>query len=285
MTFSSPPKMKVSSSRVFALAPLLCVASAFCTPPPASALITYGLDSTTGNTSPPVSFTPPGSGTLGQSTSFASAASRRQVMTVVKMGSLDAYLDVLRTAYMTSYGSGTADFRVDVYKPFLDSTLPTPTYKFSGASLASATSSLAAANTLPAYTPDLATTGSTLSSYLFQADQTYGFVFSIIPTSPATTTTRSITLRNCATVAPNSPSTCVNPALAYGGVAYVDGTAVTGISLATPTWTDLTPQQGSFYMQIDFTPVPIPALSGLSSLSGLLFASRRLRSRIKAKAA
>ena len=277
MTFSSLPKMKVSSSRVLALAPLLCVASTFCAPLPASALITYGLDSTTGNSSPPVSFTAPGSGTSAQGVTNTSTAAKREVMTVIKMGSLDAYLDVLRVAYTSSYATGSIPLQVSVYTPTLDSGI----WKFAGTPLATETTNLgnSITTTTPTYSPDLAT--SSLSSFLFQADQTYGFVF----TNNTTITTRSISLRTCATLAPNSPATCVNPTLAYGGVSYVDGTSVVGLGTASPTWTDLTPQQGSIYMQIAFTPVPIPALSGLSSLSGLLFASRRLRTRIKAKAA
>jgi hypothetical protein len=230
---------------------------------PASALGTYGLDNTNGGTNSL-------SGTMGR----YALSSTQSYLRTFKMGPLDGYLKNIGFAYSTPSASNQS-LILSIFE--VNTSIPnTPT---SSTPLATSTFSITGTNGhgLPDY-EDL-TSLSSLGNVLFKANKTYGIEFG----SPSTSAAGPLGLRHCAAVALCDGATFQTA----GGITIpiVTGQTTAYIGSIAGGWTAASTTVRTAYMDINFTPVPAPALMGFSSLSGLMVYSRRLRSRIKGSVA
>lgn len=237
---------------------------------PASALGTYGLDNTNNQG---IALTPSARFQL---------STTQWLMRSFKMGPLDAYLQELNLGYNTVSGANQT-LTVNIFEVSSASS-PLPV----GASKASGSYSVAGtgATTTPGwFIAPVATGPVALKNFLFQAGKNYGIVFSSTGTGSG-----PIGIRYCTTPLANCPATpfataggITLPIVANGSTGSV--TTNSGTSWTVGTGTGSNNNFNSAFMEINFTPVPAPALMGFSSLSGLMVYSRRLRSRIKGSAA
>jgi hypothetical protein len=254
---------KVSQAlKPLALLGLASVGMAVLSGQPASAL-TYGLDNTANSTNPLPA---------GASDRFASSTTN-QLLRTFQMGPLDAYLNEISLGYSTGQTTPQS-LTVNIYE-LSGSTASTTT---TSGVLGTGTFSLAGTNghTNPQYTTLPIGTGS-LTSYIFQAGKTYGLSFNGSGTGAG-----PLNLRTCPATDPCLGSNFVTaggvsiPVVGGGPDAYVGQPG---------SWSGASVLAQTAYMEIQFAPVPAPALMGFSSLSGLMVYSRRLRSRIKGAAA
>jgi len=230
---------------------------------PASALGTYGLDNTAGGTN-----------SLSASMGRYSLSQTQNFLRTFKMGPLDAYLNNIGFAYSTPTAA-TQSLILSIFE--VNTTTPnTPT---STTPIATSAFPLNCTNghTLPAYAN--LTSLSSLGNVLFQANKTYGISFGNLFASGA----GPLGLRHCAAVAGCAGATFQTA----GGITIpiVTGQTTAYVGNITDGWTVASSTVRTAYMDINFTPVPAPALMGFSSLSGLMVYSRRLRSRIKGSVA
>lgn len=254
---------KVSQAlKPLALLGLASVGMAVLAGQPASAL-TYGLDNTNNGANPLPT---------GVIDRFASSTTN-QLLRTFQMGPLDAYLKEISLGYSTGQAI-SQPLTVSIYE-VSGSTVSTTT---TSGVLGTGTFSLAGTNghTNPQYTTLPIGTGS-LTSYMFQAGKTYGLSFN----GPGTNA-GPLNLRTCPAAGSCLGSNFVTaggvsiPVVAGGPDAYVGQPG---------SWSGASVLDQTAYMEIQFAPVPAPALMGFSSLSGLMVYSRRLRSRIKGAAA
>ncbi len=256
--------------------PAACLSLAALSPQPASAITTpvVGLDSTNNGSNPIQAV---------NASNNVNITNGNRLMRTFTMGPRDSLLTDINLGLNINGISGvTRDLEISAFKVTLNSSnVWEPFGAAVGSMVRRATS---AGLNVPFYdtfsTADSApSTTNTLVSTVFQAGQNYGIQF-------RNTSASTLNLRRCAPTTTTPPVTfpCnAWPIAAYGGVVYLDGSS----SGDGTIWTDLSEQQQSTYMQLNFTPVPVvpsvpaPALMGFSSLSGLMVYSRRLRSRIK----
>jgi len=234
--------------------------AALCAQPASASLTTYGLDSTNNGGN---SLTTPLSG-------IQSVTPTTRLFRAFKMGTVDSRLTEMSFGVSVPAVANTIrTLEVEIFNAIQD-TAGTNFWKPTGTSLGKFQISLTSTGTNTPFYKVVNPVGATLSSILFASNTNYGISFRSI--------SGSIGLRRCPGTAP-SPSGCSAwPISAYGGVAY-NGGSISANSGAS--WTDTTDLVESTYMQLNFTPVPAPALMGFSSVSGLMVYSRRLRSRIK----
>jgi hypothetical protein len=235
---------------------------------PASALSSYGFDNTADQTLPAGGITSTNSGRHMFS-------DQRRYMRTFKMGSLDAYLKDITMGLFTNTANSSILFNiyeVDTATPFA----PTSgSLAFGSATVVPNTGN--ANGTW--FTPTLA---SSLTNFLFKAGKTYGISFN----TTGTGTGGPIGVASCLGA---SLATCPNNTFTgTGGITVPITAGGATLALSTNTgasWTAAPSDIQTAYMEVNFTPVPAPALMGFSSLSGLMVYSRRLRSRIKGSVA
>jgi len=251
---------------------------------PASAVGTYGLDNTGDQMNPNISLPQPNTDRFGLSV-------QQRFMRTFKMGNFDAYLKDVIVGYSVT-GATAQDLQIDVFEvtntqPFV----PVPPYSGTapfnpGTVLASDKFSAPGTNGGTGATWfNVPVATSALANFLFQAGKNYGFSF-WAPMSASGSGPLGLRHCNSAQVTAGCPGSTFTTA---GGITIpISGTSLASTMLngnTNATWGLASATVQTAYMEINFTPVPAPALMGFSSLSGLMVYSRRLRSRIKGSVA
>jgi hypothetical protein len=238
---------------------------------PASALGTYGLDNTADQT---INF---------NGTARFQLSTTQWLMRSFKMGPLDAYLKDLNLGYNTN-SAASRTLTVNIFEvSSAISPLPLGASKASGNYTVTGTG---ASTTAGWFTAPVATGPVALKNFLFQAGKNYGIVFSSTGTGSGPVGIRycNSPLASCNAIQPPATAGGITlPIVANGSTGSI--TTNSGASWTAGTGTGANQNFNSAFMEINFTPVPAPALMGFSSLSGLMVYSRRLRSRIKGSAA
>jgi len=235
---------------------------------PASALSSYGIDNTADQTLPAGGITSTNSGR-------SMFSDQRRYMRTFKMGSLDAYLKDITMGVFTNQANSPLLFNVYEVGPTSPFTPISGSLAFGSATIAQNTGVVNGAWVTP-------TLSTSLTNFLFQAGKSYGIAFNTTGVS----TGGPIGVANCmlATLA-----TCPNNTFTgTGGITIPITPGGATLALSTDygaSWIAAPPEIQTAYMEVNFTPVPAPALMGFSSLSGLMVYSRRLRSRIKGSVA
>ncbi len=229
---------------------------------PAHALATpsFGLDSTAA-----------GNNSLTTSGANEGITSSRRLMRTFKMGNYDAVLQGIRLGVAIPSAGQTRDLEITVFEANTSGAIDVPVGSVLGSQIFTLPAQ-ASAN-VPFY--QVINPTGTLASMVFKNGKDYGIIF-------RSNTAQTINLRRCNALSGGVPNCAAFPIVEYGGVDSLDGSIGNVIS-GSLTWADATDLQQNTYMQLNFNPVPAPALMGASYISGMLAFSRRLRTRIKAK--